>query len=423
MEKVPQIVIVRLKVGSLPLQHPDADTLTAFAERSLSSSKRDPVLEHLAHCGECREIVALALPATEPTQVIVRPTPKAWLTWPAIRWGAIAAGLLAVGSLGIVYYQRHLETQVALTLKASPELSEAKNVPLAQETRNEGNPALPSPRAPKQAEHRDLKQSQEQQQADALKLDYATSSPLAQQKAPTVMRVMPAASDKDASAQGPGAPPSPTPAQNGLTSALAEQRANSDASPGLQAESPRGDEAYRLARVEKSKPAVPTAPPSTARASGASVGGPLAAGNLARTVSVSPASVVQWSITSTGALQRSLDQGNTWQTVDVNRPGTAGAPAFEALDKKATSKTESSPIVFRTVTVNGTDVWAGAQNGILYRSSDAGIHWSRVIPQVGGTSLTGDIVSLEFTARHGRIVTSAPEIWITSDAGQTWQKQ
>src|SRR5690349_16556611 len=98
MEKVPQSVIVRLKAGSPSLQHPDADTLTAFAERSISSSQREVVLEHLAHCGECREVVALALPSTEPTQVIVRPAPKAWLTWPVIRWGAVAAGALVVGS-------------------------------------------------------------------------------------------------------------------------------------------------------------------------------------------------------------------------------------------------------------------------------------------------------------------------------------
>jgi hypothetical protein len=422
MEKVPQSVIVRLKGRSPSLQHPDADTLTAFAERSVSSSQREVVLEHLAHCGECREVVALALPSTEPTQVIVRPAPKAWLTWPVIRWGAVAAGVLVVGSFVIVHYQHQNAAQVAIAQKASQEFPEAKNVPppAPEAARNEEKFAQQLPGAPQRVEHRDLKQTQEQRQADASKLDVATSNTLAlQQNAPAVMRVMPPAADKDVSSQSAGASPSPAPAQNGLVSDLAEKRANSDASAGLQPESPRSDEAYRLARVEKSKPAMPSSPSATARSAR-----PVVGGNLAQMVSVSPASVVQWNVSSTGALQRSFDQGNSWETVDVNRSGVAGAPAFGTLQKKATvSKTESAAIVFRTVTSNGTDVWAGARNGILYRSTDAGIRWIRIMPQADGTTLTGDIVSLEFTGQNGRIVTSAPEIWTTSDAGQTWHKQ
>jgi len=426
MEKVPQSVIVQLKPGSPTLQHPDADTLTAFAERSVSSAQREVVMEHLAACGECREIVALALPSTEPTQVIVQPMPKTWLTWPVIRWGAVAAGVLMVGSFGIVHYEHQHAAEVAIAQKASQEFSEAKNLPLPspQGARNEEKLAQQSPRAPQRIEQHDLKQSQEQHQADASKLEIATSNTLAlQQNAPTVMRVMPPAADKDVSAQSAGASPSPAPAQNGLVSALAEQRANSDASADLQPESPRSDEAYRLARVEKSKPAVPSS--SSAAAGSAKISaGPMVGGNLTQMASVSPASVVQWNVSSTGALQRSFDQGNSWQTVDVNRSGVAGAPAFGTLQKKATvNKTESAVILFRTVTSNGTDVWAGAQNGILYRSTDAGTHWMRVVPQANGTTLTGDIVSLEFTGQQGRIVTSAPEIWTTSDSGQTWQKQ
>src|SRR5450755_2508354 len=69
MTEVPKIVYDRLRAAqTLPFArpdqaHPDADSLSAFAERSLSATERDGVLHHLTSCGECREIVALALPA------------------------------------------------------------------------------------------------------------------------------------------------------------------------------------------------------------------------------------------------------------------------------------------------------------------------------------------------------------------------
>lgn len=83
----------------------------------------------------------------------------------------------------------------------------------------------------------------------------------------------------------------------------------------------------------------------------------------------------------------------------------------------------ASPI-FRTVAAAGTEVWAGGSNGALYHSLDAGTRWIRVAPVSGAVRLTGDIVALEFSdSQHGRLTTSASEVWTTADDGQTWQKQ
>src|SRR5215831_3033075 len=106
MEKVPQIVSERLRTASSEVGHPDADVLAAFSEHSLRKSERDAVVEHLARCGECRDIVALALPASEGLQQTVRPANSEWLTWPVLRWGFVAAGVVAIASFGIVQYQR-----------------------------------------------------------------------------------------------------------------------------------------------------------------------------------------------------------------------------------------------------------------------------------------------------------------------------
>lgn len=45
--------------------HPDAESLTAFAEQSLSGAEREQILAHMAVCGRCREVVFLAQQARE----------------------------------------------------------------------------------------------------------------------------------------------------------------------------------------------------------------------------------------------------------------------------------------------------------------------------------------------------------------------
>ncbi len=142
----------------------------------------------------------------------------------------------------------------------------------------------------------------------------------------------------------------------------------------------------------------------------------------------------RWAINSTGGLQRSFDQGKTWQDVDVTAAAafsaaksltaanTARTKEYSA-EKKALKAPAVAP-VFRAVAVIGTDVWAGGSQGALFHSVDAGNRWAQVVPSSTGIALTGDIVGLEFAdAQHGRITTSTGEIWTTGDQGQTWQKQ
>ena len=105
MPNVPKIVRERLRAATAPVNHPDADLLTAFAERSLPELDRGVVLEHLARCVDCRDIVALALPATESEQTVLRPSSGGWLSWPALRWAFVAAGVVAIASLGVVQYR------------------------------------------------------------------------------------------------------------------------------------------------------------------------------------------------------------------------------------------------------------------------------------------------------------------------------
>jgi hypothetical protein len=127
MQELPKIVRVRLQRPSpgMAEAHPDADLLTAFAEQSLTGRERDSVMEHLARCGDCREVLALALPASE---VVAAKsgvsTPRRWFGWPVLRWGFVAAGILAVTSVGVLQFRQRERKTVATSLIAGNQVAD-----------------------------------------------------------------------------------------------------------------------------------------------------------------------------------------------------------------------------------------------------------------------------------------------------------
>jgi hypothetical protein len=203
---------------------------------------------------------------------------------------------------------------------------------------------------------------------------------------------------------------------------------------------PSSSSNYALARVDKAKPAVNSIAANAPSAGAAAAESGAVVGGMPRLSVPGP----RWEVTAAGTLQRSFDQGASWQAVDVDADSasatsgasleiSAEAPRAkkakqqkEKEQEKDTKKTsrDASALTFRTVAATGSDVWAGGSAGMLYHSVDSGNHWVRVIPISSGSFLTGDILSLEFSdPQHGKISTSTPETWITANAGQTWQKQ
>jgi photosystem II stability/assembly factor-like uncharacterized protein len=143
------------------------------------------------------------------------------------------------------------------------------------------------------------------------------------------------------------------------------------------------------------------------------------------------AALPRWSISSDGALQRSFDEGHTWTIVNPGAPvrgsaaelSSASRHALKKSDEKQAEAQPRSNSVFRAATAFGTEVWAGGSTGMLYRSSDSGVHWTRVVPSASGTILSGDISSIEFSdSEHGAVTTSTGEVWLTADAGQSWRR-
>jgi hypothetical protein len=107
-----------------------------------------------------------------------------------------------------------------------------------------------------------------------------------------------------------------------------------------------------------------------------------------------------WAISSDGStLLRSIGEGGSWTVVSV-----------------------AKNVVLRAVAALGLEVWAGGKNGVLYHSTDLGMHWTQLQPSAGGIALTVDIVSIESAdPQHAKLTTSEGGIWTTSDGGKTWQ--
>jgi hypothetical protein len=334
MQDVPKIVRARL-LKEIPFtaeSHPDADLLTAFAEHTLAEQERDRLVEHLSRCSDCRDIVVLALPATEAVVIggsDVRER-AGWLNWsalnsPAFRWSVVAAGLLIVSSVGALQYRQHHAEKMLVATTLMPRNAVPDNT----------SPSLPS---------------------SAQTFVSQTTPSSAEMGKPMEAR-----------------PKTATRSRNTIEPVV-------KAKPAGTQESPVGMATPPLLRAD------PT----------------LMQGH------VTP----RWMVSPGGALQRSLDGGKTWLNVNV------------IVDDSTKSKAQ--PTIFRVVSVsaNASEVWAGGSGSALYHTADGGSRWTRVVPSTAGGILTGDIVGIQFSdPQSGTVNTSTSEIWITTDAGQTWDKQ
>jgi len=434
MEPVPQIVRERLKAGATIGSHPDANVLTAFAEHSLADRERSSVLTHLSSCAECRNVVALALPGTDAVQNVKVPAPG-WLTWPAFRWGAVAAGV-AIIAVGALQYQRHSQRAI-VAREVSHLQATASDLPRSAEPQ-----AAPAAPAGKQAGGtRDLSAGLNAEPH----LSYApTPSPTASIPA-IANRVRASGHTSGAPPVSGGGPKMPMQWQQQQQTPARTQILSAEAAGKQQADQAANLATSQVTHREASAPAAAPAAPGPSEQFFDSASSPrvdkakAAVALQAQASSLAVSSSPQWSISSTGELQRSFDQGSTWEAVRVNaNPAvggylakssqTAGAVSMVEAQEKAVMKKDGpgalSAPVFRAVFANGPDVWAAGAKGALYHSVDFGNSWTRVAPSANGVVLTADIVALQFPdQQHGALTTSSSEVWSTSDGGQTWQKQ
>ncbi|MGC2196974.1 MAG: YCF48-related protein [Terriglobales bacterium] len=435
MNELPKIVRARLNAAPAG-DHPDPDQLTAFAEQALSDRERSTVLAHLSRCTDCRDVLALAVPRTGSAPASLDTADRApWFRWTVLRWGAVAACLVIVGS-AVLMKRDFMMTRSAKTATIQ---GDAQSAQLADERLVE--PPLAGSQSRPQASITVATEPSNEKlaapaQANTLKQISPPKQPMAA-PAPTVLE------KKIAGGIGGG------PVQRAAVGALAAGAARNwqttpTAPPKEDAKNPAVEsrqvanlsivpQTSETVEVQAAVPALETdaAAPADSRNKHEALGKakpPSAAvmfermdaptpetvtasqGALSKEVATkanrerasSPhAPVSRWTISSDGQLQHSIDSGKTWQPVTV---------AYGAT--------------FRALSANGPDLWVGGASGLLYHSTDSGSHWIQVTPAIAGSSLTADIAAIEFTdARQGKITTTNGEVWLTDDAGQTWRKQ
>lgn len=336
MTEIPKIVRQRLQTDAKLADHPEPNLLSAFVERSLGQREQFEVLHHLSQCTNCREIVSLS--GVQPdvaVAVSLAPARAAWLSWPALRWGAALACVVVIGA-AVTIHQKHESAQHS-AMQASISNHPIVDKPASSQSRNLNSEPV---QAAKQGTSRSS--SGNHKLADPTPVEMAD----ARTASPFTGDVPGRAKDAVAGPQGG------------------------------EAEQATGGSATNNNGMNATDTFFPDG---------------LAAENLAP----------RWTLSWDGVLQRSLDSGRTWQTIPV-----------------------ASHVIFRALAANGLDIWVGGKAGALFRSSDAGQHWTQVLPIANGQPLVDDIVGVEFSdGLHGKLTSSNREIWITADAGHTWQKQ
>src|SRR4051794_26059698 len=133
MEQLPKIVAQRLQAVSRTETHPDANLLAAYAEKSLLPREQTQILEHLATCVECREVVAHAQPEEVLQRVAVAAgapmaVRRSWFSGAAVRWAVLAACVVVVGAAVIsrtqfkVYAPAASDSKPAVVAKTESQL-------------------------------------------------------------------------------------------------------------------------------------------------------------------------------------------------------------------------------------------------------------------------------------------------------------
>lgn len=478
MQDVPKIVRQQLKASkpSTAELHPDADILTAFAERALAGVERDTVVDHLARCADCRDIVALALPAMEDAAVpAMSGTRIDWFSLPVLRWGAVAAVLLAVASVGIHQYQRSHQEQIVASnfvQKKGPTDAPTQNIQALSQaplTKVAPKPPVPEIQMPKEAMATLPAQTTVAGGSASAGRNFTQLLPLqaakgARAASPSSHRAFGGAAGGIGSGFAPSQDSAPAKASASPAPVIAPQQnptaaqaqgvlapsssevveVQSEAAQGTsqtaqnqvqdrliqnRKELPlNGRNVTNLDAVAKAKDPVP-APGIPPQSSAVMAGG-----------------APRWTISSLGTLQRSFDDGKTWQEINPSAASVASSSVTEStaatdlyvtnqsvdvqsLPKpaKKNQKAKASPNpmpVFRAVAASGLEIWAGGSSGMLYHAIDGGNRWTLVLPSASGTILTGDITGIQFPdPQHGTVATSNAEIWTTADNGQTWQRQ
>ena len=384
MTELPKIVVQCLQTAT-PAVHPDPDVITAFVEKSLRNREREEVVAHLAQCQVCRELVALSFPEPDMASPVARPVRRSWLAWPVLRWSALATCVVVVGAAVGLRYQLRRDSLTA-------SINDRSEYPGAPPKTVQTTPAPQTAAAPVVAANLPQPSKSKPEMGALAKKAELTDQKAVGEAAAAKTKKAPVGSV--VAGQLGSVPPQTEVVEVQNENVATSRDALDQTVPGRAKDASQVASAPAAMAASSVMTSQTMSRQTTAKAQPAVVTNGRA---LANFVGRSP----RWTLSADGTLQRSLDSGLTWESIAV--PGQSG---------------------FRALAADGMEIWVGGAKGALYHSSDAGQNWTQVQPAAGSEVLTGDIIEVQFTDRlHGTVTTSSQRKWVTTDAGQSWQKE
>jgi hypothetical protein len=472
LSEIPKFVLSRMERVS-PQSHPDPDVLTAFIERALPDGERTRVLEHLASCADCRDVVALAQPETAAQmQKGFVPARRGLLRWPALRWVAVAACFAVGAGIALEVFRQPKPAQFSTTSKneVPPAAQGASEPALARNEAKAESGSDRSASAPLTEKHATSAPEPASRGLVARKVAPAEESKTAvlDQKAQFggySQQIVPKAADKLTANAAPSrqneradydknagyqgysnamAKPMPglagkqvaaAPAQGAGVGGMAETdtRNKELAKTKSEAAGKKGDEiaanqpdsgdAHVMSELKDRRKAVPSGglagAPTPAKAQAAPDATPKGMQETVEVTAASPAvqaETVTTSVLQTTAMLRAPAILPRWRLTKERQLERAST-----IDNKwQTVPLEGQPVLHALFS-SGPNVWVGGKDGVLFHSGDAGEHWQRVTVSHDSSTLAEDIIAIDFQDfQHGQFKTDKNAVWITSDGGQTW---
>ncbi len=364
-------------------EHPSADLLNGYVEQSLSAAEKAGLVQHLAACEDCREVVFLASTAgEEQTAASIAEPGRVWRGW---KWAVPAVAVLALVSSILVEHRQ----------------APAPRRPAEIQSTQSKNDTLPSPRATTP----DLARNESPASHVTARSTFE-AKPDSRERLRTTTTSGEKISSRDQIASVAGASAGTSNQDREALALLSKPAPITPAPPAAMTHNAEAVSSAAAPAVSPLQTAVSQQPPAghTFGALGGTrfqsmnkAAAPMGISSASH-VSIGPPS--QWRISADGHLERSQIP-DTW-----------------------TRALGDQPVVFRAVAVVVNDVWAGGNEGVLFHSLDGGHNWSRVMLTADGHSETGAVISLHFDdVWHGSVVTESGSTWTTSDRGQTWVKQ
>jgi hypothetical protein len=399
--------------------HPDAESLNAFAERALGDRERAEIVEHLAVCGRCRQVVYLVLEAAvemEPAMPAaashaIAPRAPWYRNW---RFAWVPVGAMAmVVTLAYVVHIRRVETgaeMAKVTNRAGPEAGRSASQPAASPAQKE---AAPRAEAAKEAQsrQRDLKAKTRTEEAAQL----ALTAPAA---APSPAMVPP----PNASALEAGPSPALRAGMNESAGFGSNQAAQAPSGPG-------GYQTMGALAVQKEAPADAALKKDQQRSAAGQMHG-LAARKMERASGDEAAKQAE-----TDRLMAAAEPAASSEQVEVSPAPAIGRGASGALASsrafavyKAKAAGLPSGLAAVSTAAAQHSLLAVDKAGNVFLSEDAGSHWESVARQWNGRAVAVRTQAAVKANASGaaaseagfELVNDQGQVWASAD-GNTWK--